>query len=151
MKRYRVVLPCGGNFYYQTIADVVVSSGWNRPPGNILEDGPWNELVKRYYRGGRPGFSDVVVDISGLSLFARKILLLVRQLEWGETMTYSGLARLGGMPAAARAVGRALGANPVPLFIPCHRIVGFDGLGGFSSGLARKRQLLCREGILKKK
>lgn len=64
----------------------------------------------------------------------------------GHTISYAELARRAGEPRAARAAGSACGANPLPLFIPCHRVVAAGGLGGFSSGLAWKARLLALEG-----
>jgi O-6-methylguanine DNA methyltransferase len=69
-------------------------------------------------------------------------------MKWGEVISYGGLAAAVGRPRAARAIGQACGANPIPLFIPCHRVLGAHGaLGGFSSGLAWKKILLEKEAI----
>ncbi len=65
----------------------------------------------------------------------------------GNTLTYGELAKRIGNPGAVRAVGSACGSNPVPYFVPCHRVVGLTGLGGFAGGLALKRQLLKAEGL----
>jgi methylated-DNA-[protein]-cysteine S-methyltransferase len=72
---------------------------------------------------------------------------LAAEVPWGETVTYGELADLAGRPRAARAVGSAMRNNPIPFVIPCHRVVGVDGLGSFGSlGLEYKRRLLALEG-----
>ncbi|WP_322795838.1 MGMT family protein, partial [Tepidiforma sp.] len=80
----------------------------------------------------------------------RAVLLTLREVPPGETRSYGWLARRAGLgPAGARAVGAIIGANPLPLWLPCHRIVAADGsLHGFAGGLAMKRQLLQHEGAL---
>ncbi len=88
-------------------------------------------------------------DLEGVSPFTRRVLDAAAQIERGETRSYQWLARRIGMPRAARAVGIALGANPVPLVIPCHRVVRGDGtLGGYALGAHAKRLLLEAEGAL---
>lgn len=78
--------------------------------------------------------------------FTRRVLAALRRVPRGTTRTYGALARRVGAPRAARAVGTACGANPLPLFIPCHRVVAAGGrLGGFSAGVAWKRFLLAQE------
>jgi AraC family transcriptional regulator of adaptative response/methylated-DNA-[protein]-cysteine methyltransferase len=80
--------------------------------------------------------------------FQQKIWRALLNIPAGKTETYGSLAVKAGAPNAARAVGNALGANPVPFFIPCHRVLAAHGkLGGFSGGLALKRQLLAAEGL----
>lgn len=88
-------------------------------------------------------------DLDSVSPFTRRVLEAAAQIERGETRTYQWLARQIGMPRASRAVGNALGANPVPILIPCHRVVRGDGsLGGYAFGSAMKRTLLEVEGAL---
>ncbi|NPB09140.1 MAG: methylated-DNA--[protein]-cysteine S-methyltransferase [Thermodesulfobacteria bacterium] len=77
--------------------------------------------------------------------FQLKVWEALCEIPYGETRTYGWLAQRIGRPRAFRAVGRALGDNPLPIFIPCHRIVGVHGLGGFSGGLEVKRFLLRLE------
>ena len=80
--------------------------------------------------------------------FRRAIWRAMRRIPRGRTVTYSELSRKAGFPAAARAAGGACGANPLPLLVPCHRVIGEGGrLGGFSSGTAWKRMLLALEGV----
>ena len=84
--------------------------------------------------------------VTGTS-FQRLVWERLQNIPYGETSTYGQIASSLGRPGAARAVGGACGANPVPLIIPCHRAVAADGsLGGFSSGLWRKRWLIAFEG-----
>lgn len=91
---------------------------------------------------------NVECDLDGVSNFTRRVLTAAREIPRGETRSYQWLALQVGMPRAARAVGNALGANPVPILIPCHRIVRGDGsLGGYGYGAAMKRSLLAAEGV----
>lgn len=88
-------------------------------------------------------------DLQDVSPFTRRVLEETAKIERGQTRSYQWLARRIGMPQAARAVGNALGSNPVPLAIPCHRIVRGDGsLGGYAFGTQMKRSLLEHEGAL---
>jgi methylated-DNA-[protein]-cysteine S-methyltransferase len=99
----------------------------------------------RDYFAGRLKRFDVKLDLSSLKPFQRQVLDRCARIGYGRTKTYGELAREIGRPRAARAVGGALGRNPVPLVIPCHRVVAGDGsLGGFSAeqGVKLKRRLL---------
>ncbi|MFQ5689459.1 MAG: methylated-DNA--[protein]-cysteine S-methyltransferase [Gemmatimonadota bacterium] len=99
-----------------------------------------------YFEGRRAQF-EISVDLSGLSAFERRVLEGVRQVPFGQVIPYSELARRIGTPRGARAVGNALGRNPVAIVIPCHRVVRRDGsLGGYTGGLHYKRHLLTIEG-----
>lgn len=102
--------------------------------------------------GGRPDpLRDVAVDLSAASPFARQAYEALRRVTPGSTVTYAELARRIGRPGAARAMGRAMGANPVPLLVPCHRVLAADNaLGGFSSprGVTMKARLLFLEGVV---
>jgi methylated-DNA-[protein]-cysteine S-methyltransferase len=104
--------------------------------------------VREYLRGERAAF-DVPLDLSSLTAFQRQVLQTVRQVPRGDFITYAELARRIGRPKAARAVGRALGSNPIPIIIPCHRVLASDGgLGGYSGrdGVRTKARLLYLEG-----
>ena len=80
---------------------------------------------------------------------ARDVLRATSKIPYGELSTYGGVAKQIGRPAAARAVGRALGSNPIPVVIPCHRVIGAGGaLTGYAGGLDRKVALLELEGSL---
>ena len=82
------------------------------------------------------------LDFSGLTEFQREVFEVTSRIPLGETMTYGQLADKIGRPNAARAVGQAMGKNPFPLIIPCHRVVGSKGIGGYSSGVELKRKVL---------
>lgn len=105
------------------------------------------ELLMAYFAGRRVAF-DLPLDLGGRGDFTRAVLEACAAIPWGVTRTYGELAAEVGSPRAARAVGQALGRNPLPVLIPCHRVIGADGrLVGFGSGLALKRRLLEHEGI----
>ena len=104
------------------------------------------QLLQRYAAGKRVVFA-VPVDLSVGTEFQRKVWRVLATIPYGETRSYAWVARAIGQPRAARAVGAACGANPVPLIIPCHRVVASDGsLGGFNAGLKWKKRLLRLEG-----
>ncbi|MCP4571306.1 MAG: methylated-DNA--[protein]-cysteine S-methyltransferase [bacterium] len=107
--------------------------------------------VKDHLRGRPDDLRDVPVDLAGQPEFGRKVLQALRRVSPGRTVTYGELAARAGRPGAARAVGRIMGANPVPLFVPCHRCMGADGrLTGFSSpgGVLLKARMLHLEGYV---
>ena len=91
---------------------------------------------------------DLPLDLEDNTPFQVKVWQALRAIPYGRVRSYGWVARKIGKPRAARAVGAACGANPVPLLVPCHRVVAGDGsLGGFSGGLSNKRRLLKLEGI----
>jgi len=107
-------------------------------------------LIKRYAEGEEIDFSSVPVDLDGVDQFQHAIYEAARKLDFGETTTYGGLADAAGHPGKARETGEALGRNPVPLIVPCHRILAAGGkIGGFSApgGSATKEKLLTLEGV----
>lgn len=79
--------------------------------------------------------------------FQQSVWTEIGAIPIGRTTTYSEIARKINKPKAARAVGQAVGANPIPIIVPCHRVLAKNGVGGFSSGLANKLKLLAHEGI----
>jgi methylated-DNA-[protein]-cysteine S-methyltransferase len=111
---------------------------------------PLQEQIVAYYEGSRVNFGpEIPVSLDGLRPFAASVLTKCRQLQFGQTISYSGLARKSGRPGACRAAGSALARNPLPLIIPCHRVLRTDGgLGGFSApgGTAVKKKMLELEG-----
>lgn len=102
-----------------------------------------------YFGGNLQALRALPVDLDGRSGFSRSVLLALRDVGPSPFTSYGALAAAIGRPAAARAVGRAVGANPVPILIPCHRVLAAGGhLGGYSGGLDAKRWLLAHEGWL---
>jgi methylated-DNA-[protein]-cysteine S-methyltransferase len=102
--------------------------------------------IGQYFSGGRKQFAVPFVFPEG-ARFSRKVWGRMRLIPFGKTATYGDLADSMGSPHACRAVGNACAANPLPLLVPCHRVVGKRGLGGFSAGLGWKRFLLALEKI----
>lgn len=104
--------------------------------------------LHEYFSGRRTRF-ELEVDLRSLTAFQRLVLEAIRQVPAGKTISYGGLARSIGKPKAARAVGQALGSNPIPIIIPCHRaLAAGGGLGGYSGrgGVRTKQALLVLEG-----
>jgi methylated-DNA-[protein]-cysteine S-methyltransferase len=104
--------------------------------------------LDEYFEGRRHGF-DVTVDLSLIKTpFAKRLLQATARIPFGETRTYSDMAVAAGSPLAVRAAGNALGHNPIPIIVPCHRVLRTGGnLGGYTGGLDRKIKLLATEGI----
>jgi methylated-DNA-[protein]-cysteine S-methyltransferase len=109
------------------------------------------ELVQRlgrYFAGERVDFAATAIDIDGWTVFQRDVLAALRQVQYGDVVSYSELARLAGYPRAQRAAGTFCARNRFPLVVPCHRVISSDGLGSYGSlGLAYKRRLLALEGV----
>jgi len=104
------------------------------------------EQITAYFEGAYINFSrNVPLVLDGFSSFGISVLTACRAIEFGQTISYSGLAKKSGRPNAYRAVGSTLAKNPLPLLIPCHRIIRSDGkLGGFSApgGITLKKKML---------
>lgn len=114
-------------------------------PGAVHDDPRYAGLARRitsYLSGREEDFSGETVDFGSIPSFRKAVLNATRSIPRGETRTYTWVATQTGRPTAARAAGQALGANPVPIIIPCHRVVAARGLGGFGGGLTLKRMLL---------
>lgn len=109
---------------------------------------PARRELDEYFDGRRRGF-DLSLDLRGLTPFSERVLGELARVPFGETATYGQLATRAGNPKAARAVGTIMNRNPVPIVLPCHRIVGANGsLVGYGGGLERKETLLRLEGVL---
>ena len=111
----------------------------------------WHQTTARALKAalaGRPARSLPPLDLSAGTPFQQRVWKALLKLAGGQTRSYGELARLLGKPGAARAVGGACGANPIPVLVPCHRVLAANRkLGGFSGGLQWKRLLLEREGV----
>jgi methylated-DNA-[protein]-cysteine S-methyltransferase len=118
------------------------------PPPEVAEA---IALAKRYFSGERTEFSAVPLDIRDQDPFFAQIYDALRQVGWGRTTTYGALAAaVGAPPEAARDVGQAMAKNPMPLLVPCHRVLAAGGkLGGFSApgGAQTKAKMLRMEGV----
>lgn len=103
--------------------------------------------LRRYFDGELDALDLIAVEPAGTP-FQLQVWTALRTVRAGTTTSYSALARRIGAPNAVRAVGAANGANPIPIVIPCHRVIGADGrLVGYGGGLERKRWLLAHEGV----
>ncbi|MGG3467363.1 methylated-DNA--[protein]-cysteine S-methyltransferase [Neobacillus pocheonensis] len=106
---------------------------------------PYKAELSEYFKGSRKSFT-FPVDIHGTA-FQQEVWNTLNQIPYGQTYTYSQIAEMVKRPAAVRAVGTAIGANPVLITVPCHRVIGKDGkLTGYRGGLEMKQFLLNLEG-----
>ncbi len=120
------------------------------PDATLAQSAPraMTRELEEYARGARRAF-DLPLNWSRLKPFQRAVLETANRIPYGETRTYGWIAREIGKPRASRAVGAALGANPIPIILPCHRVIGSDGgLHGYGGGLPLKRRLLELEGAV---
>ncbi len=118
------------------------------PPGSLPSAHLFAGLPERlrdFFRGKSVDFSDVKLDTRQAGPFARRVWQATRLIPCAQTRTYAWVAERIGQPRAARAVGQALGRNPLPIIVPCHRVVASHGIGGFSGGLELKRRLHALE------
>ena len=101
--------------------------------------------LEEYFAGERTAF-DVPMELDGTA-FQRQVWTELSRIPYGETISYGELARRVGRPNGPRAVGQANGRNPIPIIVPCHRVVASNGIGGYGGGLKVKRALLAIEGV----
>ena len=139
-----VAVTYGGEPDARDLARIVRAYG----PG-VLPDArrvdPVARELDQYFAGRRRVF-DVAVDLTPLTPFQRRVLSATARVPYGDLVTYAEIARRAGNDKASRATGGAVGANPIPIVVPCHRVVATDGtLGGYSGGLDNKRRLLQLE------
>lgn len=102
--------------------------------------------LEEYFAGERTEF-DIPMAFDGTD-FQRRVWTELCRIPYGETISYGELACRVGRPRGPRAVGQANGKNPIPIIVPCHRVVASDGIGGYGGGLPMKRALLAVEGIV---
>ena len=127
-------------------ADAVVDDLATRLSPRILERpaafGELSRELEQYFTGSRRSF-DLAIDWSLVPGFGRRVLRATARIPYGSVATYGEVATLAGSPGGARAAGNALGANPIPIVLPCHRVVRAGGaLGGYTGGVERKELLL---------
>jgi methylated-DNA-[protein]-cysteine S-methyltransferase len=118
-----------------------------RPSAERVEGShPLAERLKAYFAGSDDSFGDVDLDLASETPFQRAVAETLRTIPRGETVTYGELAALAGYPNAHRAAGTVCARNRFPILVPCHRVTGASGLGGFGSlGLEYKQRLLALE------
>jgi O-6-methylguanine DNA methyltransferase len=134
-------------------ADRLVSQGaqqrvpTNKIPAKIRVWHRATETALKAILAGRKPQKILPLDLAGTE-FQKSVWNALRKISTGKTKSYGEIAQAIGRPKAVRAVGGACGANPVPVLVPCHRVLAANGkIGGFSGGLDRKRDLLAREGV----
>jgi methylated-DNA-[protein]-cysteine S-methyltransferase len=131
--------PAGGD-----LARLVKVHGPGLVPDRRRVD-PLARELDAYFMGRKRRFA-TPVDLSGLTAFQQRVLRALTKIPFGDLTTYGALARAAGRAAASRATGGVVGSNPIPIVVPCHRVVASDGtLGGYSGGLDVKRRLLALE------
>ncbi len=127
-------------------AELAITDWGADEPASGDEAAPFIDLVMRATAG-----EDVELDgnirIGSGTKFQRAVWRGVSTIPKGEVLTYGELAERIGYPGAARAVGQAVGSNPIPLLIPCHRVVASNGIGGFGGDIQLKKRLLDAEGV----
>jgi methylated-DNA-[protein]-cysteine S-methyltransferase len=115
---------------------------FDSPPESRRWRGIAEREIDNYFAGKLRSFS-ALCDLDGLPPFTRAVLKVTAQIPYGDVRSYRWIAEKLGKPGASRAVGNALAKNPVPIIIPCHRVVRSDGtIGGFALGTGWKRRLL---------
>ncbi len=140
----RIILP------HHSPKDLRELLAWEHP-GAATDDEAFADvaaLCRDYFNRKGPDFADVPCDLSTVGPFARRILAACRAIPFGQRLTYAALARSAGEAGKARPAAQALGRNPIPLVIPCHRVVATGGgLGGFSApgGVDLKARMLALE------
>lgn len=116
----------------------------------LLDNDVLSELkvkIDDYFSGKRENI-DFPLDLNSMTPFGEKVLRACSNVGYGETLSYGELALRSGSPKASRAVGTVMSKNPIPIVIPCHRVISASGkIGGYTGGLHKKRLLMSIEGI----
>ncbi len=141
-----------GTLYLVFAGEILIGIAFKRPT-EVIRKGEAPSLIKKelreYFENGRQAFTQKIDFAKGTG-FDRNVWLALKEVPYGETRTYKWLAEKLGNPAASRAVGQALSRNPIPILLPCHRIIESDGsIGGYSAGSDIKRRLLEIEYYMK--
>jgi len=140
----RIILP-----HYQG-DDLRELLAWEHPSAR-QDSAPFEQIIelsRDYFNARRVDFAVVACDLPAVSSFSGQVYRACREIPYGQTESYSSLARRIGRPESARAVATAMSRNPIPLVVPCHRVIYADGRpGGFSAagGVALKRRMLAIE------
>lgn len=145
----RLVLPCASSEEVEKALSVhtqqTVGAQLAAPLKQTVENPAFLDLANRlglYFEGHKVSFNDDV-DLTDATLFQREVWLALRDIPYGKTISYSELAAKLSSPQAARATGRALSKNPLPIILPCHRVIGQSGkVVGYAGGIGLKKQLL---------
>lgn len=147
---YYIIQTSIGIIGYEIVDDFVTAIDFNptkKANGNFttLSHKVENEIIN--YLSSKSKALDIPIKLN-VTPFQTKVLESMKKIPYGQTMSYQALAESIGIPKGSRAVGNACGANPLPLYYPCHRVIKSDGgLGGFSGGLSIKKQLLSLESM----
>ena len=139
------------SYAHEAVEDQLEEAAARLSP-RVLRAPRWTDPVRRqldeYFAGRRHSF-DVPIDWRLVRGFAGDVLRATARIPFGAVSTYREVAAQAGSPRAYRAAGNALGSNPIPIVVPCHRVLhSGGGLGGYTGGLERKRYLLSLEGVL---
>ena len=130
------------------VGDGFVACQRQRDERASLDPDALAELLRSFLAGVDVSLADVPIDLSASTEFQRDVVATLRDVPRGEVVSYGELAALAGYPRAGRAVGTVCATNRFMLFVPCHRVVASDGIGGYgSAGVGVKRRLLALEGI----
>jgi len=148
MDRHILATPIGGIELRMENGRLSALNLTGATPTEAPLDGPLVKELERYFAGEPVRFDGIPLDLAGCTDFEKTVYDATRMIPFGNVASYGQVAKAIGMPGAARAVGQALGKNPVAIVIPCHRLVGATGaLTGYAGGLERKRWLLAHEGV----
>lgn len=139
-----------GSLYIIFSGKLLSGISFRKPAGVPYKKGSapadFTDELAAYFQGSSAGFSSQKIKFLTGTDFERQVWSALNEIPFGETRTYKWLAQKIGSPSAARAVGRALSKNPIPVVVPCHRVIESDGsIGGYSSGTDIKRRLLDME------
>lgn len=146
-----VLLPFGWETREKLVASLETTFPWAADVGSDTASDEAAARLTRYFRGEAVNFTDLPLDLSPFTPFQAAVYRVVAEIPYGRVMTYREVAVAVGRAGAARGIGGAMGRNPVPVIIPCHRVVGSSGsMTGYSApgGITSKLWLLRLEGVL---